>query len=242
MVFATPLAPGLLECLGLVMGGKPVDDLVNVPLNFELKGLDPNHSYLQERGLTPETINYFGLGYCNRGLMKGRIAIPLHDVEEQLIGYAGRIVDDEAIDADHPKYKLPGSRGREGIVHDFSKGLFLFNGHRIHGPVEDLIVVEGFFGAMWLHQCGWPNVVALMGATCNDRQAELLAHLLTPLGCLWIMPDGDQAGDRCAVDVLTRVAPRRAVRWIELDHGKQPDGCGPEELKGLLCPPPAIAH
>src|SRR5512137_2168526 len=31
-VIATPLAPGLLECLGLVMGGKLVDNLVDIPL------------------------------------------------------------------------------------------------------------------------------------------------------------------------------------------------------------------
>jgi DNA primase len=174
--------------------------------------------------------------------MKGRIAIPLHDAEGRLIGYAGRLADEEAIDEENPRYMLPGSRERDGIVHDFCKSLFLFNGHRIEGPVERLIAVEGFFGAMWLHQHGYPNAVALMGSSCSERQAELLAQLLTPAGCLWVMPDGDEAGDRFAVDVLTRVSPRRAVRWVQLDHEKQPDGCGPSELEHLLGPGLQTAH
>lgn len=54
---------------------KPV--IVNPPLDFELKGLSPEHPYLLGRGFTPQTIERFGLGYCGRGLLKSRIAIPL---------------------------------------------------------------------------------------------------------------------------------------------------------------------
>ena len=74
--------------------------VVNAPLDFELQGLAYDHPYLRERGFTEETIKTFGLGYCHRGLMKGRIAIPLHDTDGTLIGYAGRIVDEEAIGED----------------------------------------------------------------------------------------------------------------------------------------------
>ncbi len=53
--------------------------VVNAPLDFELKGLDGRHPYLLSRGFSPQTIRHFGLGYCSRGMLKGRIAIPLHD-------------------------------------------------------------------------------------------------------------------------------------------------------------------
>ncbi len=52
---------------------------VNPPLTFELKNLDSKHPYLNGRGLDQKTIAIFGLGYCNRGLMQGRIVIPLHN-------------------------------------------------------------------------------------------------------------------------------------------------------------------
>ena len=76
--------------------------VVNAPLDFALKNLDPDHPYLSGRGFTPETIARFGLGYCSRGLMKDRIAIQLHNGEGKLIGYSGRVVDDAAITEENP--------------------------------------------------------------------------------------------------------------------------------------------
>ena len=62
--------------------------VVNAPLNFELKNLDPKHPYLDKRGFTPKTIAHFGLGFCSKGLLAGRVAIPLHDYDSKLVGYA----------------------------------------------------------------------------------------------------------------------------------------------------------
>ena len=88
--------------------------LVNEPLDFALKNLDIRPQYLLNRGFTPETIDHFGLGYCTKGTFAGRIVIPLHDLQSRLIGYAGRIVFDDAIDAQNPKYLFPSRRQREG--------------------------------------------------------------------------------------------------------------------------------
>ncbi len=208
--------------------------VVNAPLDFELKKLDAAHPYLRARGLARETIAHFGLGYCDRGLMKGRVAIPLHDTEGRLIGYAGRLVDDKQVDGENPKYKLPGNRTREGVVYEFSKSAFLFNGHQFAAPVSDLVVVEGFFGTFWLHQHGYHHVAALMGSSCSERQAELLVELLAPDGYLWVMPDGDDAGDKCAQGVLAAVSPHRFVRWVRLEKGQQPDTLSGDELAAHL--------
>ena len=45
--------------------------VVNAPLDFELKGSDATHPYPLGRGLTSETIQRFGFGYCSRGLLRG---------------------------------------------------------------------------------------------------------------------------------------------------------------------------
>jgi len=205
--------------------------VVNEPLNFELKGLNPNHPYLLDRGFTPETIERFGLGFCSRGSLKDRIAVPLFDHEARLIGYAGRVVNDSAITEDNPRYKLPGEREREGKLHEFRKTLFLYNGHRIGGPVDDLVVVEGFPGVWWLDQHGIINVVATMGADCSERQAELIVSLVKPAGTVWILSDGDKAGDRHAHAVLALVSPYRLIRWLKLSDGKQPTDLSGEDLK-----------
>jgi hypothetical protein len=49
----------------------------NAPLKFRLDRLERSHPYLlEQRGLTPETIVDFGIGFCAKGMMADRIAIP----------------------------------------------------------------------------------------------------------------------------------------------------------------------
>lgn len=49
-----------------------------------LKSLDYDHGYLWNRGLTVASVKTFGVGYCSRGLMKGRIAVPIHNERGEL--------------------------------------------------------------------------------------------------------------------------------------------------------------
>jgi hypothetical protein len=37
-----------------------------------------------------------------------------------------------------------------------------------------------------------------------------------------VVPDGNEAGTRCAESVLARVSPFRFIKWLKLDEGKQP--------------------
>ena len=213
---------------------KPKDTspvVVNQPLDFELQGLDAKHPYLLGRGFTPETIERFGLGYCSRGMLKNRVAIPLHDAGGKLIGYAGRVVDDSAIGEDNPRYRFPGERKRDGTIFEFRKTLFLYNGFQIKAPVDDLIIVEGFTGVWWLDQNGLPSVVATMGADCSEKQAELIVSSVKPDGHVWIVPDGDKAGQRHAQTLLTLISPHRFMRWVKMAEGKQPTDLSKEELK-----------
>ncbi len=65
--------------------------LVNAPLDFALKSLKRDHPYLGARGFTESTCAHFGAGYASRGSMKGRIAIPIHNRDGELVGYTGRL-------------------------------------------------------------------------------------------------------------------------------------------------------
>ncbi|HEY7118890.1 MAG TPA: CHC2 zinc finger domain-containing protein, partial [Tepidisphaeraceae bacterium] len=164
--------------------------IVNAPLDFQLRGLDPNHPYLKGRGFTKETIGYYGLGYCARGLMQSRIVIPLHDPLGRLIGYAGRVVDDQAITDDNPRYRFPSAREREGKTYEFHKSEFLYRGFEVKSPVSQLVIVEGFASVWWFRECGLDiEVVALMGASCSETQSKLIVESLDPDGTAWVMPD-----------------------------------------------------
>jgi DNA primase len=204
--------------------------LINAPIDFELKTLEPDHPYLKDRKFTDETIRHFGLGYCNRGMLKGRFAIPLHDPKGKLVGYAGRLTKDEEISDRNPKYLFPGAREKDSVKLEIRKSLLLYNAHRIQGPVDHLFVVEGFPAMWWLWQAGYRNTVALMGSSCSEEQGKLIADLVKPEGKIWLVPDGNEAGRLCALSAFAQIAPYRFVRWIQLSEDEQPTDYPADEL------------
>ena len=214
--------------------GVPADiaggEAVNRPLTFTLK-LDPAHPYLAERDLAGETIAHFGLGYCSRGVMKGRIAIAIHDAGGDLVAYAGRWPGDPP--EGEPKYRLPDG---------FKKSLVLYNLNRVvafkapHGDriLLPLIVVEGYWSVFRLHQLGYPNVVALMGKEFSFAQEQLLAaHADRAI----VMMDGDPAGREAQAANVARLARRLYVRAVDVPEGSQPDTLPEAELRALLAVP-----
>jgi DNA primase len=52
----------------------------------------------------------------------------------------------------------------------FRKSLLLFNLHRVLATgVSTVVVVEGFFDALAVHQAGYPAVVGLMGSSLSRK-------------------------------------------------------------------------
>jgi DNA primase len=159
----------------------------------------------------------------SKGTFSGRFIIPLHDQIGQLVGYAGRSIND----GKDPKYLFP--PGEKG----FHKSHLLFNLHRVVKEVEGdqpVVVVEGFFDCMKVHQAGFP-CVALLGSSLSEQQEEMLA---AEFGRVILMFDGDDAGRSCAEDCARRMVRRMFVRTVELLDGQQPDQLGAEELQRLL--------
>lgn len=61
----------------------------NVPTSLApLTYLVHDHEAVQALGFSPETAKRLGVGFANKGLMKGRVAIPLYD-NGTLAGYIG---------------------------------------------------------------------------------------------------------------------------------------------------------
>ena len=198
----------------------------NPPLKFRLDKLEREHPYLAARGLTQETIVDFGVGFCAKGMMAGRIAIPIHNEEGHVVAYAGRIIGELA--GDNAKYKLP---------QGFRKSLELFNLDRaIREPKEQpLIVVEGFFGCMALHQHGCRKVVALMGSTMSPAQEELILKHTDRNSQVIIMVDEDEAGRAGREDIAVRLSKFVFVKVHTFDEeGEQPECLSAEALTTLL--------
>lgn len=220
-------------------GAQPKDEpekksqevLANQPLDFELKGLDGGHPYLKSKGLTAQTIDHFGLGFCSRGVLRDRIAIPLRDATGQLIGYAGEIIDESLVPS-APRYSFPERRERDGKVLEFRRSLFLYNGFRIKSPVDDLIVVNDFASVWWLNQNGFPQAVGVMSQECSSEQIELITSTTHPLGRVWVVTSQDE--ERLAHSMLSGVSSQRFVRWIRLNGRTRLVDLPARELRALF--------
>lgn len=175
----------------------------NPPLSFQLRNIDVRHPYLAERRISPETAEHFGIGFFRgRGYMQGHIVIPIHNEDGRLIAYAGR-----SLATAEPRYRFPPR---------FRKSLVLFNLHRavLHG--KTVVVVEGFFDCLTVHQAGLPCVVALMGCSLSQHQERLLQDHFEEVVLLL---DGDKAGRTAGAAIAARLCSKISTRLIEIPAG-----------------------
>lgn len=180
----------------------------NVPLKFRLDKLERNHPYLAERGLSEETIIDFGIGHCSKGMMEGRIAIPIHNEKGEVMAYAGRFPGEPPEGT--PKYKLPPG---------FRKSQELFNVDRAfkESPDKPLLIVEGFFDCMKIHDHGYKKVVALMGSSMSFAQEELIRKHTNSKSQVIIMLDENEAGIIGREDMAIRLSKFCFVRVHKFD-------------------------
>ena len=203
--------------------------------------------YLLDRGITRETSESFGLGYAPPswdGLLRGlasrctpdllekaglaipresgkghydrfrdRIICPIQDLQGRVVGFGGRVLDQGL-----PKYL----NSPESPV--FSKGRHLFAMNRSREGARRsgfLVVVEGYFDAIALHQAGLDQVVATLGtALTSDHIAQI--RRFTPRVILMFDPDlaGMKAARR-ALDLFIGSGVRSDA--VRLPGGEDPD-------------------
>ena len=191
----------------------------NPPLRFALTGVDHAHPYLRQRGIDPATAVEFGVGfYAGPGLMSGRIVIPIRNEGGEIVAYAGR-----ALEGRRPKYKLPVG---------FRKAREVFNLHRAAATGNPtVIVVEGYFDCLRVHQAGFPCVVALMGSSLSPQQERVLVERFERVV---LMLDGDTAGRTASQAIRTELAERCRVVQVQVPDGAQPDQLSPTAMESLL--------
>jgi len=140
------------------------------PFGKELKGLRYDVPFLEQRGLSPERARYWGVGYCSRGMMKGRIVVPIKNRAGDIVAYIGRSLKD-----DDPEGKWRFPKG-------FQKSQELFGADRLVRDPETreavtkygLILVKGCFDAIFLAEKGFKNVVSPLGHEVSPQQRSLL--------------------------------------------------------------------
>ena len=204
-------------------------------------------SYLASRGLREETIRAFRLGLApegwqnlvdrlrsrvseevlfqaglagrrdgDRGLydrFRHRLMIPLIAHGGSVVGFAARAMGDEA-----PKYL----NSPESPV--FRKGSFVFaldQARRALGPSGELVVVEGQFDAIALHQAGITHAVATSGTALTAEHARSFQRLVSRVALTF---DGDAAGREATMRSLSvLLGAGLEVVIVDLPPGQDPD-------------------
>ena len=209
-------------------------------------------AYLRERGLRPETIKRFRLGYAPgaRNALKEHLAAKGIDRERMegsgllvhgpdiavsydrfrdritfpILDTKGRVVSfgGRAMSADAPAKYLNGPE-----TDLFSKSFVLYNLRAAREAARGagtIVVVEGYMDVIALAQAGIGHAVAPLGTALTEGQLKALWRSASePVLCF----DGDEAGRRAmgrAIDIaLPGLEAGRSLRFAMLPEGRDPD-------------------
>lgn len=195
---------------------------------------------LQRREISPDFMERFGLGYApSTGLLKllrpkdavktglfvrndrgetyerfrRRLMFPIWNERGKIIAFGGRIVGEGT-----PKYlNSPESK-------IYSKSSVLYGLHMARNPARKagyMVVVEGYFDCLSLHQNGIENVVASCGTSLTSQQVGLLARYVSEVV---INYDPDAAGQSAAKRSIELLVDRGlTVRILSLPNSLDPD-------------------
>lgn len=197
---------------------------VNPPLELRLTLLPDHPHLLKERALSLETVKRFGVGYCQRGILRGMIAIPIHDEDGDLVAYAGRRLKWADI-REHGKYKFPKGFRKEFVLYNLDRAKTL-------ADKEGLVLVEGFFSVLALADRGIQNAVAVMGCTLSEAQAEILAETTSWVTILFDGNDAGRGGASEAQERLEQHGVHTAV--VKLPEGYEPEDLSAKALRWVV--------
>ena len=226
-----------------IFSSSPIEEsLLGLFEDYDVSGYFP--------GFAQETLEHFNV--CWDGWYH-RVIFPIRNLVGDLVALSGRAI----YKAQQPRYKIYDKEYgcwdyplREG----WKKGTVLWHGQELYpaylnampGVVQKdpIYVVEGFKAAMWLWQCGYKNVVALLGSYMSWEQE----WMLVTLGCpVYLFLDNDNAGFSGQKNAGNRLYPRSPVYAVQYpgrlvdEHDAQPDDLTMEELNEMIASAPSYA-
>lgn len=163
------------------MSGTAHEPPTNPPLPFTIS-LSLKHPALRHLPFGKGVLRHFGAGYATRGIMTGRLAVPIRNLAGVLVAYAGVRPQDLS------DWLFP--RG-------FEPGREIFNAHRVlERPEridgEGLVVVEGILDAFRVVEAGFESVVALLDSEPSHRLLATLSGLASfGRKAVLLLPEGE---------------------------------------------------
>ncbi len=141
-----------------------------------------------------------------------RLIIPIKDVNDRVIAFGGRVLDDSK-----PKY----INSPENIVYSKGRQLFGLNLAKKSGQ-DKIIIVEGYMDAISLYQRGITNVVASLGTALTQAQGRMLRKYASQIIIGYDADGAGQAATMRGLEILQSLG--YDVRILQLDgDAKDPD-------------------
>jgi DNA primase len=145
---------------------------------------------------------------------RGRILFPIFDLHQRVVGFGGRIIKEE-----QPKYL----NSPESMI--YHKGEVLYGlqvAKRYLAEKDYVIIVEGYFDLLTLHQYGLKYSVATLGTALTPQHIRTLKRYTKNLITIF---DADQAGVQATLRSLPLFLEEEvAGKTILLPKGEDPDG------------------
>lgn len=207
--------------------------------------------YLQGRGLSPEVMATYGIGYAPGGWEALKQHLSAKGISEPVQVEYGLLIHREDTGRTYDRFRdrvmfpIRDLRGRTlgfggRVMGDeqpkylnspetpvFHKGreLYgLYEARQASSKLEQLVIVEGYMDVVALAQYGIHNAVATLGtATTEDHLSRLFRLVSRVVFCF----DGDRAGRQAASRALETALPQmidgREARFLFLPEGDDPD-------------------
>ncbi|HZJ18538.1 MAG TPA: DNA primase, partial [Patescibacteria group bacterium] len=162
-----------------------------------------------------------GISFTREGrifdFFKGRIMFPLMNQHGNVVGFSGRILEDNVSSFSGPKY----INTRDTIVyHKGSQFFGLNNAKEEIKNKQQAILVEGEFDVISAFKEGIRNVIAVKGTALTENQVAILSRF-TPKVSLCL--DVDSAGFEAVKRSLLVLEKRGLLTTVIIPNGKDPD-------------------
>ena len=218
-------------------------------LGYAPHGWDSLTKFIERTGASPEDAEAVGLivprrsgrGHYDR--FRHRLMFPVTDVHGRVVAFSGRALADAP--SMEPQKEPPAKYLNSPENPLYHKGEILYGLHegRVEIRREDAVVVcEGNFDLVALHQAGFQNALAPMGTAFTDAHARLIKRFAQKVTLLF---DGDNAGRKAvreAYGVLSKAG--LAAHVVTLPQGSDPDSFlrenGADSLRTRIVSAPTI--
>lgn len=155
---------------------------------------------------------------------RNRIMFPILDRRGRVIGFGGRVLDNE-----EPKYL---NSPETPIFHKGKELYGLYQVKQAHKEIKRILVVEGYMDVVALAQFGIDYAVASLGTSTTADHIHILFRHSSEVICCF---DGDKAGRDAAWRALENALPYmqdgRTLRFMFLADGEDPDSLIQKEGK-----------